>query len=122
INAGDNTDAPAADQRGFPRIVAGRIDIGAYEYDNNPPAITCSAGITNCVPPGVDVGLTFSATVSDPDGDQLLVLWSVDGVPIQTNIVAASGPPMTAQVPFIAFITPGTHLVTASVSDPDQCA
>jgi hypothetical protein len=31
LNAGDNTDAPATDQRGFPRIVLGFIDIGAVE-------------------------------------------------------------------------------------------
>jgi hypothetical protein len=31
INAGDNTDAPDTDQRGFPRIVLDFIDIGAVE-------------------------------------------------------------------------------------------
>jgi hypothetical protein len=31
INTGDNTDAPDTDQRGFPRIVLGFIDIGAVE-------------------------------------------------------------------------------------------
>jgi hypothetical protein len=31
INTGDNTDAPNTDQRGFPRIVLGFIDIGAVE-------------------------------------------------------------------------------------------
>src|SRR6516225_3354178 len=42
IDAGDNTDAPMWDQRGpgFPRIVHGTIDIGAYEvqaHAHNPP-------------------------------------------------------------------------------------
>ncbi len=32
INAGNNADAPATDQRGFARIVGGTIDIGAYEF------------------------------------------------------------------------------------------
>jgi hypothetical protein len=31
INLGDNTDAPDTDQRGFPRIILGFIDIGAVE-------------------------------------------------------------------------------------------
>ena len=32
INAGDNSDAPSTDQRGYARIVSGTIDIGAFEY------------------------------------------------------------------------------------------
>src|SRR5438552_4806873 len=38
VNAGDNSSAPAYDQRGagFPRIVGGTIDIGAFESDNGP--------------------------------------------------------------------------------------
>ncbi len=31
INAGDNADPPATDQRGAPRIIGGTIDIGAFE-------------------------------------------------------------------------------------------
>ncbi len=39
IDAGDNTDAPAIDQRGFAQIVGSVIDIGAYEYKNTAPTI-----------------------------------------------------------------------------------
>lgn len=39
IDAGDNTDAPEFDQRGpgFPRIVNGTIDIGAFELQGQAP-------------------------------------------------------------------------------------
>ncbi|MGI8494556.1 MAG: choice-of-anchor Q domain-containing protein [Pyrinomonadaceae bacterium] len=36
INAGNNTNAPDTDQRGFARIVGGTIDIGAYESETPP--------------------------------------------------------------------------------------
>lgn len=37
INAGNNINAPATDQRGFNRIVGGTIDIGAVESNLQPP-------------------------------------------------------------------------------------
>ena len=120
IDAGDNTDAPPTDQRGFSRIVNGIIDIGAFEYSNSPPAITCSGAITNCSPPG---GLlaTVSANVADADGDSLIVIWTVDGTPYQTNTVSASEPPTTARVDFTATFAIGSHDVTATVMDPSDC-
>ena len=44
IDAGDNTDAPQWDQRGpgFPRIVNGIIDIGAFEVQAVAPSVTCT--------------------------------------------------------------------------------
>ena len=47
IDAGDNTGAPAFDQRGpgFARIVNGIIDIGAFEFVPPIPTITCPANI-----------------------------------------------------------------------------
>jgi hypothetical protein len=73
INAGDPnfTPPPDFDQRGpgFPRVVCGRIDIGAFEVqDTTPPDITCPADIvTNAISPeGVEV--SFEPTASDNCG------------------------------------------------------
>ena len=121
INAGDNTDAPATDQRGFARIVGGVIDIGAYEGNNTAPSISCSAPITvNCAP-AAGQAVTVSVNVADADGNSLVVLWTVDGTAYQTNVVAAGGPPTTAQIDFTALFGIGSHQVTGSVSDPGEC-
>jgi hypothetical protein len=39
VDAGDNTNAPASDQRGFPRVACGLIDIGAFEAQFCQPRI-----------------------------------------------------------------------------------
>jgi hypothetical protein len=72
IDAGDNTGAPDFDQRGpgFPRIVNGIIDIGAFEVqaENDSPAIVTGRRDTNpsLLPtqPALPSSLTVAATVS----------------------------------------------------------
>jgi len=121
INAGDNTDAPATDQRGFARIVGGVMDIGSFEGDNTAPAITCSGSITsNCAPP-TGQPATISVNVEDADGDPLVVIWTVDGASYQTNVVAAGGRTTNARVDFTGIFTVGVHDITASVSDSQSC-
>jgi hypothetical protein len=53
IAAGDNTDAPDYDQRGpgFPRIVGGTIDIGAFEVQPSPVSSLQTVRLPG-VPPG----------------------------------------------------------------------
>ncbi len=121
IDAGDNTDAPVSDQRGFTRIVGGTIDIGAYEAGNTAPTITCPGPITlTCAPPG-GAAATVSVNVADFDGDPLVVVWTVDGTAYQTNAVAAGGPLTVDQVDFTTVFGVGSHQVTVSVSDPSGC-
>ena len=58
IGAGDPTNAPATDERGFPRIVNGKIDIGAFEVQ---PTLMLTA------PPSATAGTSFDITVTALD-------------------------------------------------------
>ena len=51
IDAGDNTDAPLFDQRGFARIVNGTIDIGAYELQSQPSTVSTTTSLTSSPTP-----------------------------------------------------------------------
>jgi hypothetical protein len=71
INSGDNSGAPAYDQRGpgFPRIVNGVIDIGAFEVQNGTttePSSLAMNGATTTTTAGA--AQTFTVTVLNADG------------------------------------------------------
>jgi len=121
IDAGDNTDAPEADQRGLPRIANKVIDIGAFEDHNTAPTILCPDPTTLEADASGSINATVSVQVTDTDGDELIVIWSVDGTASQTNTVAAGGP-TKANVSFTATFTVGSHSVQARVIDTQQCA
>ena len=78
-----------------------------------PPSVTCPAAST--VECGAPAELT--AVVSDPDGDAMTVIWTVNGVALQTNAVPASQPPTPADVVFPASLPTGTNLVAVTVTD-----
>src|SRR5213079_2597638 len=90
IDAGDNTDAPEFDQRGFPFLrifpTNGVIDIGAYELAL--PTVICPSPTTNSVArPATNTTATVLVQVVDTDDHELVVIWSVDGNASQTNQV-----------------------------------
>jgi hypothetical protein len=64
IDAGDNTNAPADDQRGpaFPRVVHGTIDIGAFEVQNSAQLSSLAvAGFPSVTKAGVPGSFTVTA-------------------------------------------------------------
>src|SRR5207249_7364866 len=62
LDAGDNTAAPPFDQRGLSRVVAGRIDIGAFEVQ-----IGVVTRLVLSAPAAVTAGASFAVTVTALD-------------------------------------------------------
>jgi hypothetical protein len=62
LDAGDNTGAPAYDQRGFPRIVGGTLDIGAFEVQIGPATQLVLSTLSS-----VTAGAPFAVTVTALD-------------------------------------------------------
>jgi hypothetical protein len=77
INAGDNTGAPAFDERGagFPRIIGGTIDIGALEVQS--PSVTSTPTATHTVTstptPTITDTPTDTPTVTDTPTDTPMI-------------------------------------------------
>jgi hypothetical protein len=97
----------------FVLIVAGMLSTYAIKAQvvNGPPTVTCPAASTN------ECGTltTATAVVSDPEGDALTVVWSVNGVAIQTNNVPAST--NTSNVSFSAILSLGTNTLSVTATD-----
>lgn len=58
-----------------------------------------------------------AATVSDVDGNPLTVVWTVNGVSLQTNSLPAATPGVAQTVTLLAYYGVGTNQVGLSVSD-----
>jgi parallel beta-helix repeat protein len=121
INTGDPNYVPEpneTDLDGLPRIIGGRIDMGAYEFNHQPVA---DAGPNQTVYAWIngfaDVNLDASASFDD-DNDVLDYYWSwtIDG-----NTYEANGINPTIKLPV------GTHTIELVVDDgidlsqPDYC-
>jgi hypothetical protein len=80
---------------------------------NSAPDITGLQDVT------VECGVskTYSATISDYDGDAVQAVWSVNGVPVETDSISATGTPSNVSVFYRAKLPHGIHLLTMTATD-----
>ena len=77
------------------------------------PTIVCPDATTvQCGSPA-----TVQVGVSDPAGYAMTVVWSLNGIPVQTNQVPASHPPVATNVVFSAELPSGINLIEVVVTD-----
>lgn len=115
---------PAAE---VPRLLAGHFYVNIHTAANAggeirgqliplinvAPEVVCSENAT------VECGqaATFTATVSDADSEPIEVVWWLNGVPVQTNSIAASSPPTPTAVVFTASLPSGNHTLAVTATD-----
>jgi hypothetical protein len=84
---------------------------------NIAPTVVCPPGGTfECTGGGASF-VSLNAQVADADNEALAVIWSVGGVALQTNHVAAGSSAAGASVSFEAIFTLGVHAVAVTVLD-----
>jgi probable HAF family extracellular repeat protein len=121
INAGDPNYIPEpneTDLDGLSRVIGGRVDMGAYEFDSRPVAIAGPNQVAYAFIDGLaDVTLDGSASYDD-DNDPLDYYWSWT---IDSNVYEANGISPTLSLPV------GEHQIKLIVNDgiddsePDYC-
>jgi uncharacterized delta-60 repeat protein len=100
-------------------------DVALARLENDaatPPSLTCPSPVTvNC-----GESATLTASVSDPSGSPLTVVWNVNGAPAQTNSLPGTGVATNFVVSFTGAFPMGTNDVMLTVTDPltnsDSCS
>jgi predicted outer membrane repeat protein len=110
------------DQRGAPRLISDRLDIGAYEAEPaHFPKIESLTGpqILECT--GYN-GTTASVEVqvSDSKGHALVIQWIVDNQVKQTDHIPASKPASAGHATYTAMFPDGVTGVTVVVNDGES--
>jgi hypothetical protein len=106
---------PADAVSALPGVTLRTIGVPDREAPNLAPTITCPAP---AILQGNNGAVAFvSVHVYDADGDPLVVVWTVDGIKYQTDIVPAVSPNAETTVEFAANFELGQHDVQVSVSD-----
>ena len=80
---------------------------------NEPPVVACPDPAT------VECGGTTTATaqVSDPEGDALAVVWTVNGAAVQTNMLPARAPGLSVTSSLTETLPLGTNVIGVAVTD-----
>ena len=111
-----------ADQRGAPRLVNGRLDIGAYESE--PPHYPTIDSLTGpqTVECASQSGTTasISVQVSDSKGHPLVIQWIVNNEVKQTDQIPAAQPTSAGHSTYMAIYPDGTTSVTVVVNDGES--
>ena len=106
---------PADAVSALPGVTLRTIGVPDREAPNLAPTVACPAPATL---QGNNGAVAFlSVRVYDADGDPLVVVWTVDGIQYQTDIVPAVSPNAETTVEFAANFELGQHDVQVSVSD-----
>jgi len=80
---------------------------------NKAPVVVCPANATvECGQP-----VTYTATVSDADGDAVEVVWSLNSKPVQTDEIEAGTPPTSASLDFTDKLPLGDNTLTVTATD-----
>ncbi len=80
---------------------------------NVAPEVVCSE------PSTIECGMkmTYSAAVSDFDGDAVQAVWSLNGAPVETDNIAAGGPPSEAMIQYKGNLPLGINTLGVTATD-----
>lgn len=63
------------------------------------------------------IPVDYSATVSDIDGDAVQAVWTLNGVPVETDNIAAGGPPSSGVISFTGTLPDGVNTLSVIATD-----
>src|SRR5438105_188599 len=96
------------------------VPILAISHDANSQILVTNVAPVVLCPPAASVergvSTTLTASVSDADGDALVAVWTLNGVALQTDHVAAGGPPTTGTISFTGSLPLGPNEITITVT------